>query len=143
MRYAIIENEIVVNIAESNVALFDNWVLADAAEIGDSYINGEFISPEPELEPEPDEPKLETRITKLAFKQRLTQAERISIREAAATNPLVFDFMDILDSATYIDLSRQDTIGGVNAMEVAGLLDEGRADEILTAPVQEHEVFRG
>ena len=83
-----------------------------------------------------------TKITKLAFKQRLTQSERIAIRTAAATNPIVYDFLDIMDSATFIDLSRQDTIDGVNAMEAAGLLAVGRADEILNNPVQPDEEYR-
>ena len=87
----------------------------------------------------PAEP--DTRITKLAFKQRLTQSELISIRAAAQENPVVYDFLDILDSATFIDLTRQDTIDGLTAMESAGLLAEGRANEILTAPIEEHERF--
>lgn len=84
-----------------------------------------------------------SRITKLAFKQRLTQAERIAIRNAAKENDLVYDFQDLLDSATFVDLKRQDTIDGVNQLEQSGLLAEGRADEILNAPVQQHEVYRG
>lgn len=82
-------------------------------------------------------------VTKLAFKQRLTQAERIAIRAAAAANPVVYDFLDILDSATFVDLHRQDTIDGINAMESAGLLAEGRATEILNAAIQDHERFNG
>jgi hypothetical protein len=82
---------------------------------------------------------VDTRITKLAFKQRLTQAERIAIRQAAAANAQVFDFQDLVDSATFIDLSRQDTIEGVTTLEAAGLLAEGRAAEILTTPIDDSE----
>lgn len=85
----------------------------------------------------------QTKITKLAFKQRMTQAERIAIREAAKTNGMVYDFQDLLDSATYVDLTRQDTIAGVNQLEEAGLLGAGRANEILTAPVQPEEAYKG
>ena len=86
---------------------------------------------------------VDSRITKLAFKQRMTQAERIAIRVAAKNNPVVYDFQDLMDSATFIDLSRQDTIDGITAMESAGLLAEGRASEILTAPIDDLERFRG
>jgi hypothetical protein len=86
---------------------------------------------------------LQSRITKLAFKQRLTQAERITIREAATNNAVVYDFLDILESATFIDLERQDTIESVNQLEAVGLLGEGRANEILSSPVQPHEEFKG
>lgn len=89
------------------------------------------------------EPELGTRITKLAFKQRMTQAERVAIRNAAKENDLVYDFQDLLDSATFVDLKRQDTIDGVNQLAQAGLLTEARAEEILTAPVSQDEVYRG
>ena len=79
------------------------------------------------------------RITQLAFKQRFTQTERIAIRSAAAANPVVDDFLDLMNTAIFVDLARQDTVSGVAAMEQLGLLDAGRADEILTAPIQEIE----
>jgi len=42
-RFAIIENEIVVNIAVAETAIADNWIeLPDHAGIGSSYINGNF-----------------------------------------------------------------------------------------------------
>ena len=78
-------------------------------------------------------------ITKLAFKQRFTAEERIAIRTAAAVNPIVYDFQDLVDSATYIDLGRVDTISAVNALEQYGLIAEGRAAEILSPPVNEDE----
>lgn len=84
-------------------------------------------------------PVLPPLITKLAFKQRLKQEERIAIRTAAQANPVVYDFQNLIDSATFVDLSRQDTIDGLTAIESAGLLAEGRANEILTAPIQDHE----
>jgi len=85
----------------------------------------------------------DTRITKLAFKQRMTQPERIAIRAAAESNPVVFDFQDLVESATFVDLARQDTIDALNTLEAAGLLANGRAAVILTAPVQEIERFKG
>lgn len=84
-----------------------------------------------------------TKISKLAFKQRMTQQERVAVREAAKTDAQVYDFQDLLDSATYVDLSRQDTIDGVSQLEQAGLLGAGRADEILNTPVSEEEIYRG
>lgn len=81
-----------------------------------------------------------TTITKLAFKNRFTQAERIALRTASQTDPVVFDFMDLVSDATFIDLSRQDTMEGVNYIESQGYIDEGRADDILTSPVQPGEL---
>lgn len=138
--FAIIENDIVVNVVVSETALAGNWVESDTAAIGDKYIDGEFIKPEPL--PTSD-PVADKRITKLAFKQRLTQTERIAIRATAQSNPMVYDFQDLVDSATFVDLSRQDTIDGLRALESAGLLEEGRVDQILMAPITELEQFKG
>ena len=92
---------------------------------------GAFIEPE------------NTKMTKLGFKHRFTQPERIAIRQAAASNPVVFDFQDLLDSATYIDIGRQDTIDAINQLEQFGLIGEGRSAEILSPPVLEIEQYNG
>jgi len=86
---------------------------------------------------------VDMRITKLAFKQRFTADERIAIREAAAVNPQIYDFEDLVNAATYIDLSRDDTISAVNAIELSGLIAVGRAGEILGPPINEIERYRG
>jgi len=93
--------------------------------------------------PEPAPEVVDMRITKLAFKQRFTANERIAIREAAAINPQIYDFEDLVNAATYIDLSRADTIAAVNAIEQAGLIAVGRAGEILGPPINEIERYRG
>ena len=87
--------------------------------------------------PTPTPPDM--RVTKLAFKQRMTAAERIAIRTAATTDAIVYDFMDLVDSATFIDLARQDTQDGVNYLESVGLLAAGRAAQILTNPITDEE----
>ena len=44
-RFAIIENEVVVNIAVSETAIDNNWIeLPDHAGIGSNYVNGNFSS---------------------------------------------------------------------------------------------------
>lgn len=91
-------------------------------------------SPEPEV--------IDMRITKLAFKQRFTQDERIAIRAASETIPQVYDFQDLVNSATFIDLSRPDTIAAVNAIEQLGLIEDGRAEVILGPPVEEIERYK-
>lgn len=83
------------------------------------------------------------RITKLAFKQRVTPEERIAIREAAKVNPQIYDFEDLVNAATYIDLARPDTIAAVNAIEQAGLIAAGRALEILGPPINDIERHKG
>ena len=78
-------------------------------------------------------------ITAYALKARMTSAERIAIRTAAASSAAVADWLDLADSARYIDLDLAATRTGVQALETAGLLGAGRALEILDAAVLDSE----
>lgn len=93
--------------------------------------------------PESTPEVVDMRMTKQKFKLRFTQDERVLIRETAKTNPVVFDFQDLLDSGSHADLKDPVLITGLNAMEQLELIAQGRANEILTAPIQEHERYRG
>lgn len=90
------------------------------------------------------------RITRLAFRNRFTQAEKIAIEMAALDNPAATmadrqnaaalrASMKDQENATFIDLSRPDTRAGVQNLEAMGLIAAGRAIEILDAPVQDIE----
>lgn len=92
-------------------------------------------------QPDVVETVADMRVTKLAFKHRFTQAERIAIREAAQTVPEVYDFEDLVNSASFIDLARSDTIAAVHYIEAGGLIAEGRAVEILSPPVEDIERY--
>jgi hypothetical protein len=74
---------------------------------------------------------LVTKLTKLDFLNRMTAEERIGIRAAAAVSPAIADYMAMLDAAQDVDLTDARTIGGVQALEGAGLIGAGRAAEIL------------
>lgn len=82
------------------------------------------------------------RITRLAFMQRFTQAERVAIRQAAKNVPEIEDYLAMVGAATFIDLERADTIESVNALATAGLITQERAIEITTAPVEAAEVYK-
>ena len=91
-----------------------------------------------------------TRVTRLAFRNRFTQSEKVALELAALDDPAAtmaqrqqaaairVHLADVAVS-TFIDLAAQDTRAGVQALEAGGLLTEGRALEILDAPVQPHE----
>lgn len=92
------------------------------------------------------------KITKLAFRNRFTAAEKAGIEFAGLDNPtaemparlmaasLRANQADIA-AATYIDLMRPDTRGGVEALEYFGLIAVGRATVILDTPPTESEVW--
>ena len=50
MRYAIIKDSKVVNVAVADEPLADNWIASDSAQIGDNYADGEFTPPAPDYD---------------------------------------------------------------------------------------------
>lgn len=92
----------------------------------------------------------ETSITRLAFRNRFTSAEKVALEIAQLDNPAAAmparaqaaalrSSQADLAAATFVDLQRPDTRAGVQMLEAGGLLAAGRALEILDAPVQPDE----
>lgn len=105
----------------------------------------ELRIPTPPVDPEP---VTQVRhITKLAFMNRFTDAEAIALDLAsigATVNAAAIRrYKEKITVATFIDLDRQDTRAGVQALETLGLLAEGRALIILDSTIQEEEIFKG
>ena len=105
---------------------------------------------QPEVVPPPPEVR---HITKLAFRNRFTQAEKAMLEIAALDNPAapmqqraqaagLRASMKDQEVAQYIDLSRPETRAGVQALEAAGLLAAGRAAVILDFAIAATEVFK-
>ena len=74
-------------------------------------------------------------LTKREFLMLFTQQERISLRTVAKGNSqaaaMVEDYMFLLDQSQDVTLTHPDTIAGLQMLEAGGLLDAGRAAEIL------------
>ncbi len=90
------------------------------------------------------------RITRLAFRNRFNQAEKVTLELASLDNPAgtlaarqqaaaLRAYLADVAAATFIDLLRDDTRAGVQFLETATLLAPGRALQILDAPVQPDE----
>lgn len=82
-------------------------------------------------------------ITKLAFRQRFTFEERVLIESSADSDTAVRVMLKDQESATFIDLSRQDTINAVNLLASKSLITPIRASEILNGDIVESERYRG
>jgi hypothetical protein len=74
---------------------------------------------------------LTTKITPVEFLQRFTAQERVAIRTAADSDAALDDYLELLQAAQEVDLTHDVTIVGVQALEQAGLIAQGRAAEIL------------
>ncbi len=90
-------------------------------------------------------------ITVLAFRQRFSMEEKTAIELASLDNPTAPDadrqqaaalraYLGDLAVATFIDLSRADTVAGVQQLEIFGVIAEGRAEVILNTPASWSEL---
>lgn len=86
-----------------------------------------------------------TVVTKLAFRERFTPTELIGIiaasMAATQTGYTLQMLMQNQMAATYVDLSRSDTIAGVDLLVSLGLLTSARATTILTTPPSSQEIY--
>ena len=133
MRYALIVSGVVASVVEQAAlpTIPGQWVACGNAGPGWTYSDSTFTAPAaaPDIR----------HITGYAFKMRMTAAERIAIRTAAAASPAVADFMDLANSAQYIDLDLGTTRDGVEALEAATLIGVGRAAVILDTAIVDAE----
>ena len=70
-------------------------------------------------------------LTKRQYLGLFTGEERVSIRAAARASLVIEDYLALLNVSDFISLDDPDTIAGVHALEMAGLIAAGRAAEIL------------
>lgn len=149
MDYALIKNglveQVIVSDAEFAQSIARKWDAVtpaiDGCAIGWAWDGEAFTPPAPPPAPEPTtEPR---HITRLAFLNRFTDAEAISIDLASigATEQEagLRRYMNKVNAATFIDLARPDTRAGVQALEAGGVLAAGRAAEILDSDIMDEE----
>ena len=104
---------------------------------GNQWVMANYVEP-PAYAPEPI--NYGTRVTRLAFRNRFTGTEKVNLYTAATSNAALRVYLDDLAAATFVDLTRADTIASVNALATAGVITGARATAILTDSVQVHEV---
>lgn len=91
-----------------------------------------YVGTQPSIYPQ-------TAITKGAFRNRFTFAEKVAIKAAEATDPMLQVLADDQANAAYIDLLDPNTAAGLALLCAKGLLTVERKATILTAPISEIE----
>jgi hypothetical protein len=84
-----------------------------------------------------------TKVTRLAFRNRFTFAEKVDIETAAESDAAVRVLLKDQESATFIDLARLDTQQGVQLLVSKNLITAQRAAVILSLTIQPEEAFNG
>lgn len=141
------------NLATSEVVEYDAE-LPQAEHFGSGWSLQEMFTAEASPNDPPPLPPTTVKITKLAFRNRFTQSEKVSVEIAALDVPtasmqarsmaaaLRANQQDV-QVAQHIDLMRADTRAGVLQLEAAGLLAAGRAAVILDTAPTDAEAFNG
>lgn len=153
MQYALIQNNVVVNIIEADAAFaaaialdWQHVAPADGAGIGWGWDGVQFMAPQ-----ELQSVALQRCVSVLAFRRRFTPAEKATIEWASVDKPeqtteqrqqsaMLRATLADQAAAKFIDLADPATVAGVQALQAMGIIDASRADAILGAPVQPHEI---
>lgn len=124
-----------------------NTIVADLdflSTISDQYDSYELV-PEPEPVPESPEPTppgpiepTAVKVSPVEFKLLFTPTERVAIKQARTTDPIIDDFFDIIDDPrlTEVNLSLNSTISAINYLADQGLIQPERVDQILSGVPQ-------
>ena len=116
---------------------------------GTAWVMRPYMAPPPEPEPQPVE--VSRIVSVLGFRRRFTPAEKAAIEWAAVDRPdqpeaqrmqaaaLRATLADQA-AAQFIHLDDPATVVGVQGLEALGIIEPGRALEILTAPIQPEEL---
>lgn len=138
-----VENVILADSVERAQQFFPDYTCIERtealAQVGPGWLfdGATWTPPEPVVVPE------DRRITRLAFMNRFADPEAVAIDLASQGATVQAAYMRRyqakVQAATWIDLDDPDTRNGVIALEDAGLLADGRADEILNSPVRPGE----
>ncbi|WP_282052753.1 hypothetical protein [Phaeobacter inhibens] len=137
MAYAKIANSTVVQVLDHldgviHPALHDGYteVISSVKEGMTTQDGQSFAWPETAA-PDPVESVAPRVLPKLVFFQRLTTAERVGIRTAGKTDPVVEDWLAMLDLIENVHLDAEDVTASLGYFVSEGLIDANRVPEIL------------
>ena len=145
MKLALIKNNVVKNIVDATEEEFSGY-----ASVYELIIDVTNTVPQPQVGWFLDGNKLVSngsngpiRITKLAMRQRFTFTDLCALESAAQTIVQVKVLIGNLNVASFVDLTRSDTISGLGLLVSLGLLTSQRMSEILNTPPTEYEIYKG
>lgn len=153
-KFAWVENNVIrdlcdgdpVELFHPDVAVHYSTAVGDEVEKDFVLTDGVWAAPVPPEIGEAIETLVRTtQISPTDFKLRFTSQERVAIKTALATDPVIEDFYSILDDArfTVVNLEDQNVLSFVAHLQSINLLTSDRATEILAtsfAPVDPNAI---
>ena len=107
----------------------------DEVQAGWIRTDGEWAPPTPAPQPEPV--PVYPKVTPVEFKMLFTSAERIAIKAARETDPVIDDYFDIVEDPRLqvVDLGLHSMQEGVHYLQSTGILAEDRVSQILAGTI--------
>lgn len=107
----------------------------DEVQSGRVRTDGQWSAPAPTPQPEPV--PVYPKVTPVEFKMLFTSSERIAIKEARATNPVIDDYFDIAEDPRLqvVDLGLHSVQEGIHYLQTIGILTEDRVSQILAGTI--------
>ena len=98
---------------------------------------GEWEAPAPTPEPTPA-PTESPKVSPVEFKLLFTAGERVAIKAARASDPVIDDFLSIIEDPrlTHVNLGLQSTQDALGYLETKGVITDARRVQILAGQVQ-------
>ena len=99
--------------------------------------DGEWEAPTPTPEPTPA-PTESPKVSPVEFKLLFTPAERVAIKLARATDPVIEDFFEIVEDSrlTVVDLGLQSTQESLAYLQSKGLITDERRHQIISGQLR-------
>ena len=140
--FARIINNVAVDVSDNPAEQYHPSIAAEFVPVPDEVrqgwqlIDGTWTAPEPTPDPAPEveAPK----VSPVEFKLLFTSPERVALKAARATDPVIDDFFDIVEDPrlTHVNLGLQSTKDALSYMVATGLLTAERRAQILLGQVQ-------
>ena len=98
---------------------------------------GEWEAPAPTPEPTPA-PTESPKVSPVEFKLLFTAGERVAIKAARASDPVIDDFLSIIEDPrlTHVNLGLQSTQDALGYLETKGVITDARRVQILAGKIQ-------
>ncbi|GGC19681.1 hypothetical protein GCM10011363_40470 [Marivita lacus] len=135
-KFAKVVNDTVIEVLDTlegriHPALHGEYIqVPDAVEPGFVKTGRKFEAPAPVAAVAPPPPEPITVVSRLDFLRRFTRTERIALRAAETTDPVVADFLLMLTLAEDVDLTSADVTEGLAYLEANGFVTAERGAAI-------------